>query len=76
MSSGQKHLGAALGSTEFIKKFVKKKRLLNGVKRLSVYLTLRKGSHKLHTLPSYMEYLTDGIMFYGRYLTPLNSWFP
>ena len=52
--SGQKHLGAALGSTEFVKKYVKKK-IGECCEEVTAYLPLQKGNHKLHTLPSYME---------------------
>ena len=53
-SSGQKHLGAALGSTEFVKKYVKKK-IGECCEEVTAYLPLQKGNHKLHTLPSYMS---------------------
>ena len=53
--SGQKHLGAALGSTEFVKKYVKKK-VGEWCEGVTTYLPLQKENHKLHTLPSYMTW--------------------
>ena len=53
-SSGQKHLEAALGSTEFVKKYVKKK-VAEWCEEVIPLSTIAKGEHKLHTLPSYME---------------------